>query len=151
MQRLETARSRSPENTGEITGSPGATGDKDTGGAMRPQEHGGALKTGNPGNVGGPGRPTKEETEFWTRMADSPEGQRVLEGMMLNPKHPMCAKLHMYAHDRVKGKPRQMVQVQTMPAPVVGPLDGLEHYYLDDVPPGAGVSRQTAGATDERR
>lgn len=118
---------------------------------MIPQAHGGALLAGGmPGNKGGPGRPPNSETEFWEGCADDPAVQERIREVLKDTAHPQFAKLVMYANDRAKGKPRQMIQVQTMPTPVFGPLDGVEHQYLDEPGPVVGVSRQPAGSTDAR-
>lgn len=103
---MKRARPR-PENTAKNT----AKRRPRRPGRGRDGQEQGELQTGNPGNKGGTGRPSKKVTEFWQGVIEDPDVQAAVLKSAKNPKSPAFGKIVTYATDRIMGKPRQAVTV----------------------------------------
>jgi hypothetical protein len=90
-----------------------------TGHKLRTPKHGGGkLRTGNPGNKGGPGRPPKEFKEMCRRLVGSEAMEGTFTRVLKKPTHPAWTPTVKLLTEHGYGAPDRTVKVSGGAAPI---------------------------------
>lgn len=98
--------------------------------SLRTPKHGaGKLRVGNPGNVGGPGRPPDEFKRLCQHLASRAETVAAVTAILNDPRHPAYLGALKWATENGYGRPEQRVDVTSGQQPLrftlaIGHRDG---------------------------